>query len=756
MSQVSEHGRAYDPGGDTALGSSDAPGRFGFVRLPQGLRIVWHYVQDGGQRTYTLRYRLRGVVIAHDDAVEVAPQVWGNQWKNELHTLFANMHAAGDVRGTHAWIEPAWLGHRVTVRGGDVLSVVDSVPSGRSVTLRVLYPTSALVPGAPYARHVHDDVLAATIAREQKAAASAARDKRQLEDTLHHPWAWVIAAMLLALVPAGLLGGFAYWRFGREHPTGSAPEYVHEPPDDLAPALVPSLLAQRVVAGGDQLAATLFELVRRGRFKMTPVTREESSLAGLRHKEIDDVDIARGDESVELAVVEKPVAAIFDRLTGEAPVALSQVAKTVKGLSTADREWFHGRSQAFESAVRNQARQRVFWSGRGMLVKWLAFALFLLAGGRPAGARHRRPRRPAARAPRPDPDGGRRGARAQRPRRAACCLRPCGAGAGRRCRPRPSAGRASAITSTTSPGSPRSPRTRCRCGRATWSTGSRSASPSACSRRPRCSSPRSRIVRLRPGPLRRVVQRVELRERPRRRVPLALERRLGRRRRGRRLVRRGRRGRVVSARRERGAAPVAAGGGRRAPTRRRSGSCMAGDATAATPFLRESERLYRESWEAAPPGGYGRLVGMLKAAILRGDAGGAARYARAALGGTPESPTAAYALALTCLADGDDCGAAAAAMQMAAGGEAFARAAAAMAALAAGDENAYGVALEAVIADFAARDLHLTGVAIADTALVLERLAERAAWPGVPARRCCRRRSYQPRSPVAVMRSGTE
>jgi hypothetical protein len=59
----------------------------------------------------------------------------------------------------------------------------------------------------------------------------------------------------------------------------TAPEYIHEPSDDLAPALVPSLLAQRVVAGGDQLAATLFELVRRGRYKMTHVTREESSFA---------------------------------------------------------------------------------------------------------------------------------------------------------------------------------------------------------------------------------------------------------------------------------------------------------------------------------------------------------------------------------------------------------------------------------------------------------------------------------------------
>ena len=170
-------------------------------------------------------------------------------------------------------------------------------------------------------------------------------------------------------------------RFGRELATGTAPEYVHEPPDDLPAALVPSLLAQRVVAGGDQLAATLFELVRRGRFKLTPVTREESSFAGLRHKEVDDVDLTRGDESIELAVVEKPVAEIFDRLTGEGPVALSLVGKTVKDLPSSERTWFHGRSQAFESAVRNQARQRIFWSGPGMLVKWLSFVLFLLVGG---------------------------------------------------------------------------------------------------------------------------------------------------------------------------------------------------------------------------------------------------------------------------------------------------------------------------------------------------------------------------------------
>jgi uncharacterized membrane protein len=379
--EVSEGGKPYAPGGDTTLGSSDAPGKFGVVRLPQGLRIVWHYQQDGGQRTFTLRYKLRGVVIAHDDAVEVAPQVWGDQWKFELRSLTANVRAGGALPGTRAWIEPAWLGHRLSVRRGEVLTAVDDVPAQQSVILRVLYPPSALAPNAPYAHHVHDEILPATIVREQAAAARAERDHRQLEDTLHHPWAWILATALLAIIPAGLLGGIGYWRFGREHPTGTAPKYAHDPPDDLAPALVPSLLAQHVVAGGDQMAATLFELVRRGRYKMTAVTREQSTLLGLHHKEVDDVDLARGDESIELSTVEKPIAAIFDKLSAAGPAALSNVQETVKGMPTSDREWFHKQSEAFESAVKSQARQRTFWSGHGMVMKWLAFVVFLLLGG---------------------------------------------------------------------------------------------------------------------------------------------------------------------------------------------------------------------------------------------------------------------------------------------------------------------------------------------------------------------------------------
>jgi hypothetical protein len=140
--------------------------------------------------------------------------------------------------------------------------------------------------------------------------------------------------------------------------------------------------------------------------------------------------------------------------------------------------------------------------------------------------------------------------------------------------------------------------------------------------------------------------------------------------------------------------------------------------------LKAAAALYRASWEAAPPRSYGRLIGMLKAAVIAGDATGAASYARAALAGAADSPPACYAVALAALVDGDDGAAAAGAAGMRSGSPPMGRAADAIAALAGRDAAAYGGALHAIVADFEARDEHLTGVAIADTALMLERLAE--------------------------------
>jgi len=160
-----------------------------------------------------------------------------------------------------------------------------------------------------------------------------------------------------------------------------------------------------------------------------------------------------------------------------------------------------------------------------------------------------------------------------------------------------------------------------------------------------------------------------------------------------------------------------------------------GDDEAARTSLRAAAALYRASWEAAGPASFGRLIGMLKAAVIAGDGVAEATYANGQIGSDAASPPAEYARAIAALVLGEDDDALAAAEGMRAGSPAFVRAADAVAALATRDGEAYEQALAAIVEDFESRDAHLTGVAIADTALMLERLAESrgiAAHPSSP------------------------
>jgi hypothetical protein len=149
---------------------------------------------------------------------------------------------------------------------------------------------------------------------------------------------------------------------------------------------------------------------------------------------------------------------------------------------------------------------------------------------------------------------------------------------------------------------------------------------------------------------------------------------------------------------------------------------LAGESAKAA--LDNAAGLYRASWEAAPAASYGRLIGMLKAAVIAGNPADAAAFARTAMPVDPPSPAAAYALAVAALVQGDDAAARVAAAKMHGGSPAFDRAARALDALAAREGSAYAAAVAEIVADFEGREAHLTGVPIADTAIMLECLAE--------------------------------
>ena len=144
-------------------------------------------------------------------------------------------------------------------------------------------------------------------------------------------------------------------------------------------------------------------------------------------------------------------------------------------------------------------------------------------------------------------------------------------------------------------------------------------------------------------------------------------------------------------------------------------------------LVRAAER-YRESFADAPPGSWGRPIGAVKARLLAGDWDGARADARWSLEQDPgraESPIGRYAavLALLVLGKDEEAGRVAAGLRQEPE-DAFPRAVAdALAAVATRDRPLYEDALQRVLESFETRDAYLEDVPVADTVIVLEKLA---------------------------------
>ncbi|HLB18648.1 MAG TPA: hypothetical protein VK613_05910 [Gaiellaceae bacterium] len=155
---------------------------------------------------------------------------------------------------------------------------------------------------------------------------------------------------------------------------------------------------------------------------------------------------------------------------------------------------------------------------------------------------------------------------------------------------------------------------------------------------------------------------------------------------------------------------------------------MAGDTTPAREWFARAVQRYRESYDLAPAGSWGRPIGILKAQILGGDWEGAEADARWTLeqgAANAESPIGRYAGTLALLVLGRDEEARVLADDLRARDDFPSSVGDALAYIAAQDPLEYVEATEAVLESFEQREEYLEDLPVADTVLVLQALAAR-------------------------------
>jgi hypothetical protein len=155
---------------------------------------------------------------------------------------------------------------------------------------------------------------------------------------------------------------------------------------------------------------------------------------------------------------------------------------------------------------------------------------------------------------------------------------------------------------------------------------------------------------------------------------------------------------------------------------------MGGNTEAAREWFAKAVERYRESYEYAPPGSWGRPIGILKAHILAGTWDGAEGDAEWTLeqgAAESDSPIGRYAACLALLVLDRDEQARVVATGLRRREDFPSAVGDALAMIAADDPVGYLEAVEAVLESFESRDEYLEDLPVADTVLVLQALAER-------------------------------
>ncbi len=155
---------------------------------------------------------------------------------------------------------------------------------------------------------------------------------------------------------------------------------------------------------------------------------------------------------------------------------------------------------------------------------------------------------------------------------------------------------------------------------------------------------------------------------------------------------------------------------------------MAGNADGAREWFGRAVDRYRESFAIAPPGSWGRPIGMMKARVLAGDWRGAESESRWTLeqgAADAETPIGRYAACLALLVLGRDAEARVLADGLRTHSGFPAPVGDALAFISAQDTAGYVLAIESVLESFETRDEYLEDLPVADTVMVLQALAAR-------------------------------
>ncbi len=232
------------------------PGSYETYREGGNFFIKWYFPEPVGPSTHTyeIGYRIAGGLRIYDDG----DQIWWEVIRGEnrdfpirsSQIVVRLPQGVDEVQNVASYFHPA---ESVVVDPVTVVFNATDIPPGRPLEVRVQFPHG--------------------IVQAEPPPWQAADDEGRRIQAVGRPVATAAALCLGLLIPVlGLLGIYLLWYTrGRDQPTRLPVSYLSEPPTDLRPGLVGTLVDE--FSDMKDTVATIVDLARRGVIRMTEIEK---------------------------------------------------------------------------------------------------------------------------------------------------------------------------------------------------------------------------------------------------------------------------------------------------------------------------------------------------------------------------------------------------------------------------------------------------------------------------------------------------
>ncbi len=283
--RVLEDGASYRPAAPGAQGGSDerVPGTYLVTRSGNQVEVAWHFRADDEVRAFTLAYRMRGAVVAHNDVAELYWKCIGDQWDvaSQTASVAITLPTGAKKEDVRAWAHgPLW--GAVSIDSPTQVSLrVAPLPAKTFVEARIVFPKT-LVPAVTRTsgRNALPDILEeeGELARQANLARLRAAERQARIERLRALNIYLAPSVALLALACWFV--FVYRRYDREYGPEFEGDYYRELPGTYTPAELGVLWRFGSPSAAD-FTATVMDLARRGYLAIEERTTERQRVFGL-------------------------------------------------------------------------------------------------------------------------------------------------------------------------------------------------------------------------------------------------------------------------------------------------------------------------------------------------------------------------------------------------------------------------------------------------------------------------------------------